>query len=174
MPRLTARERLLLSLFLGALFLLGNVILWSALLGRNARLQADLAAKRSAIQSMRALAAEAEKWSARDAWLNAVQPGLTNPEQAGVQLLDEIKAVARANEVLLEGPELGSVETEPARRSVFVQITAKSSWASLVKFLHAVQGPERFVVFETADFQVDPANASRMICRFKIAKWYAL
>lgn len=174
MNRITSRERFLICFLAGALFLLGNWILLGSFASRYARLQADLAAKRSEIKSMQALVTEAQEGAEREAWLNAAQPKLTNPEQAGVQLLDQIKEMARANEVLLENPELGSVETQAACRSVSVQLSAKGSWGNLVKFLHAVQTPEQFIVFESATLQVDPANAKQMACQLKIAKWYAL
>jgi hypothetical protein len=174
MNRLNSRERVLLCVLTGALFLLGNWMLFGSLAHRHARVRSDLAAKRSEIKSMQTLVAGAGEWAGRETWLNATQPKLTNPEQAGVQLLDQIKEIARANEVLLENPELGRVETQAASQVVSVQLSAKSSWGNLVKFLHAVQTPERFITFESATFQVDPSNAKRMACQFKIAKWYAL
>ncbi len=174
MNRLNSRERFLICILAGTLFLLGNWILFGSLANRHARLQADLAAKRSEIKSMQALVAGVGESAEREGWLSATQPKLTNPEQAGVQLLDQIKEVARANELLLESPELGSVEAQSAYRSVAVQISAKGSWGNLIKFLHAVQAPEHFIVFESATLQVDPSNAKRMACQLKIAKWYAL
>ncbi|MDD5350824.1 MAG: GspMb/PilO family protein [Chthoniobacteraceae bacterium] len=173
MNRLNTRERFLIYFLAGALFLLGNWAMLGSLVNRQARLKADLAAKRSEVHSLRSLVAGNAEALTRDAWLSGVQPKLTNPGQAGVQLLDQIKETARANEVLLENPELGSVETQPACRAVSVQLTAKTSWSSLVRFLHALQTPERFIVCESATLQVDPADAKRMTCRLKIAKWYA-
>jgi len=174
MNRLNSRERFLIYFLSGALFLLGNWMVFGSLARRNVGLQADLAAKRSEIKSMQALVTGAEEEARREAWLNATQPKLTNPEQAGVELLAQVKELARANEVLLESPELGRVETQPACRSVSVQLSAKGSWGNLVKFLHAVQTPESFIVFDSATLQVDPSNAKRMACQLKIAKWYAL
>jgi len=174
MTRLTPRERFLLTLVVGTLFVLGNLALLKSLTNRHAGLQADLLSKRTEVKSMQALLAESDKWTARNTWLNANQPKLTNPGQAGVQLLDQIKETARANDVLLESPELGGIELQGSCRSVSVQVATKSSWENLVKFLHAMQQPDRFIVFETASLQIDPGNASRMACRFKIAKWYAL
>ena len=174
MNRLTSRERLLICFLGGATFLFGNLLLFDALAQRHARLRADVAAKRAEIKSMQALTMEAEAWAGREEWLRLHQPKLTNPEQAGVQLLEETKEIARANEVLLESPELGGVEAQPFCRQVSVSFNAKCTWPNLVKFLHGLQTPERFVVLETATLQVDPSNASRMSCRFKIAKCYAL
>ena len=174
MNRLTSRERLLLCLFAGTLFLMGSLFLFGALARRHVRLRADLVATRAEIASMQSLVAEAGVWSARAAWLNATQPRESDPGQAGVQLLEKVKAIARAQDVLLENPELGSLEAQPFCQAVSVAFSTKCSWPSLVKFLHAVQAPGRFLVFETATLQADPGNAARMHCQFKIAQWYAL
>ncbi|MCX6968423.1 MAG: GspMb/PilO family protein [Verrucomicrobia bacterium] len=173
MNRLTSRERALIFLVAAVLFAVGNWALLTSLKNRHARLKADLVQKQAEIQSMKLLLAESEQSASRQAWLSAKQPRLTNPEQTRVQLLEQIKEAARANDVLLESPELGDLEVQGAYRSVSVQVATKSSWASLVKFLHAMQQPDRFIVFETATVQIDPGNASRMSCKFKIAKWYA-
>lgn len=173
MNRLTSRERLLVVLFGGTLFVLGNLMLFSSMTKRHARLTGDLVAKRSEIQSLKRLLSGGESGVERDAWLTANQPKLTNPGQAGVQLLEQIKEAARANEVLLDNQELGSVETKPVGRTVSVQVGAKGSWTNTLKFMQALQQPDHFIVFENASLQVDPGNASRMACRFKISKWYA-
>lgn len=174
MNRLTSRERILLVLVLGVLFVLGNMSLFSWLSGKNAKIRTEFASKRSELKSMKVILEGGQLWAEREAWLNANQPKLTSPEQAGVQLLDQIKEVARANDVLLESPELGGLEVQSACRSVSVQVATKSTWPNLVKFLHSMQQPGRFIVFESANLQIDPSNATRMACRFKIAKWYAL
>ena len=174
MNRLTSRERHLFGLLAAVLILLANGALLTALARRHAHLRADLCAKRTEVQSLQTLLKQGPEWIAKAAWLDAHQPRLANPEQAAVQLLEQIKAAASAQEIRLEAPELGGVETRAACQSVSVQCTAKSSWPALVHFLHALQQPDRFLVFETASIQADPANAGRLSCRFKISKWYAL
>lgn len=174
MNRLNPRERFLICFLAAALFLIGNWALLGSLINRHMRLKTEVAAKQSEIRSLRNFVAGDADVVARDEWLQSVQPKLTNPEQAGVQLLEQIKEIARTNEVILENPELGSVETQTFCRSVSVQLTAKTPWANLVKFLHALQTPDRFLVVESATMQADPSDAKRMSCQFKIAKWYAL
>lgn len=173
MNRISPRERFLIGLLGGALFLLGNWALWGSVAGQYRRLKSDISVQQSDIRSMQKMIAEGAETAARDAWIHATQPKLTNPEQAGVQLLDQVKETARASEVLLEAPELGSVETQPLYRSVTVQVRVKSSWPNLIKLLHALQAPERFVALDSATLQVDPANPKQMTCQLKIAKWYA-
>jgi hypothetical protein len=174
MSRLTQRERYLLAGVALLLFVLGNAFLLSWMTARNAAIQSDLRAKRSQIESMKSILAESDRWAARAAWVDSHQPKLNHPDQAGVLLLNEVKEVARANDVLLESPELGGVEMQPGCRSVSVQVATKSSWPGLIKFMHALQQPDRFIVFESANLRIDPGNPARMACRFKIAKWYAL
>lgn len=173
MNRLTSRERFLLALFLGALFLVGNWMLLAGAFQRHARLRADLAAKRSELHSMEKLLSESGSWAEREAWMEAHLPKLENPEQGGVQLLDLVKTAARDHEVALESPELGGVESQSVCRSVSVQLAARCSWENLVRFLHAMQQPGRFIVFENVSLQADPANSGRVLCRFKISQWYA-
>jgi len=173
MNRINPRERFLICLLAGALFVLGNWALLDSFAKHYARNRADIAAKLSEIRSMQSLIAEAKDSASHDEWIESSQPKLGNSEQAGVQLLDQIKQIARANEVLLENPELGSVEQQPRCQAVSVQLTAKASWAGVVNFMHGLQSPDKFIVFDSATFQVDPSNAKQMSCRLKIAKWYA-
>ncbi|XHR27282.1 MAG: GspMb/PilO family protein [Chthoniobacteraceae bacterium] len=173
MSRLNSHERFLMGLLAGALFVLGNWTLFGSFASRLARLKADIATKHSEIRSMQSLVDEDKYSAARDGWLQASLPKMGNPEQAGVQLLDQIKEVAKGNEVLLENPELGSVDRQSQYQAVSVQLTAKASWAGMVKFMHALQSPGKFMVLNSVVLQVDPSNAKQMSCRFRIAKWYA-
>ena len=50
----------------------------------------------------------------------------------------------------------------------------KCSWSSLVGFLGEIQAPERFIVLESVNLKVDPADPTQMFGRLKIARWYAL
>jgi len=173
MNRLTSRERFLILLVAGTVFVLLNWMILGLLMQRHARLAADLATKRGALASMQnVLNGEREAATLRD-WIAANQPRLENPEQAGVALLEEIKAAAQAVELSLENPELGSLEERPSCQAISVQFVVKGSWAALVQFLHAMQAPERFIVIENAVLQADPADAKRMAAQLKIAKWYA-
>ena len=122
---------------------------------------------------MKDLLAGSASWAGRETWLARHLPPLENPGQAGVQLLEQLKASARSCHVTLENPELGGVEAGSVFQSASVNVAARSSWEDLIRFLHTVQQPGRFIVFDEANFQVDPSNPGRMLCRFKIAQWYA-
>lgn len=40
-------------------------------------------------------------------------------------------------------------------------------------FLYEMQAPERFIVFESANLQIDQDDKTQIRGKFRIAKWYA-
>ncbi|MEI6351618.1 MAG: GspMb/PilO family protein [Verrucomicrobiota bacterium] len=174
MKRLSARERIMVAVVAAILFVLGNMALLSSLAERHRQLSSDLATKNTELAALKTILSDREQGAKRDAWLTATQPKLTNQSQAGVVLLDQVRQVAKASDVLLENPEIGSMDSsQPTRQSVTVMIQTKSSWAALVKFLNGLQQPDQFIVFESANFQSDSTDPAQMRGRLRIAKWYA-
>ena len=173
MNRLSKRERIMLAIIVGIVFVLGNMVIVSTLWKRGRQINADLARKKMELKSLKQMFAERDLWAKREQWLLAKQPKLTNRDQARVLLLEEVKTAAKARNVVLENPALGSIESQPAYQSVSVTVETKSSWADLIGFLASVQVPEKFIVFEAANLQIDSTDATKMRGRFRIAKWYA-
>lgn len=173
MNRLSPREKLLACVVLGVVFVLINLAAFSSIVKRHAELRADLASKQVELKSLKLMLSQVDSSTAHEAWLKQKQPKLTNREQARVALLDEVKAVAKSNDVMLENPAFGSIDSQPDYQSVTVQVETKSSLASLVGFLNGLQQPEHFIVCESANLQVDTGDATKMRGHFKIAKWYA-
>ena len=169
--RMTPRERFLSTAVATVVFVLLNIVVAGGLLKKQARLRAELAQKTSDLRLMQTLFEERELWSKRDAWLQEKQPKLTNEGSAGVDLLDEIKAVAKANDLPpLENPQIGALTKTPLYHSVAVTCEAKCPWPALIAFLTAMQQPERFLVFESANIQIDPGDPSLIRGRFRIAR----
>ena len=171
--RISPRERILLAVVGSVIFVLVNMALLSSFMQRNAALKADIGSKTAQLESLKAMVKDRDQWTARDSWLKQKQPKLTNIDQAGVTLLEQVKQVAKTNDVLLESPEIGTVEKQPAGQAIFVSVQTKSSWDSLVKFLQAIQGPDQFIVFDSANLQIDNTDPTQMRGKFRIAKWYA-
>jgi Tfp pilus assembly protein PilO len=173
MTRLTHRERLLAIVVGIVLFLLANVVVLRLVIQAHTRLRADIAAKKRELQTLDTLVAERDRWEQRTEWLAATQPVLENADEAGVKLLDSVKAEATKQGVLLENPALGASTKTTNYFSVPVSVETKSSWSSLIAFLYGMQGPDRFIVFENANLQVDPSDQTQLRGRFRIARWYA-
>ena len=170
--RLNPRERVLILLVGGTLFLLVNWFIWSWLMGTLEQTRTDLAAKKSARAQQSVFLKERSMWEKREAWLKKNQPQLKGPGEAST-LLNQVKEIAGKHNVLIENPALGGVESTPTHQSTSVSIETKSPWQPLVRFLHDVQQPEGFVVFESVNLAIDPADPTMMRGKFKIARWFA-
>lgn len=170
--RMSRRERVLAMLVGGAVFLLANWLVWDWLSGAAAQASADLRTRKSARQQQSVLLKERNMWEKREAWLKKSQPTLKGPAETST-LLDQVKEVAGKHNVLIENPNLGGVESTPTHQSTSVTIETKSPWQPLVRFLHDVQQPESFVVFENVNLQIDSSDPTMMRGKFKIARWFA-
>ncbi len=170
--RMTRRERVLAMLVGGTVFLLLNYLVWGWLTGTLAQARAELASRKSARQQQSVLLKERTMWEKREAWLKKQQPVLKGPGEAST-LLEQVKGVASKHNVLIENPSLGGVDATPNHQATSVSIETKSPWQPLVRFLHEVQQPESFVVFENVNVQIDSADPTMMRGKFKIARWFA-
>jgi len=172
MKQLTRSEKNL-ALVVGAVaFVLLNTLLVSNFVKQQAQFRADLSGKTGQLKALQMLFVDRDRWIRRDDWLRQKQPKLANESGAGVQLLDQIKQIAKSNEVLIENPGWGASEKLQFYRTVPVSIETKSSWPALIAFLRTVQQPDQFLVFENANVQIDPGDPAMMRGKFKVARWY--
>jgi hypothetical protein len=171
--KLTARERTLAIATGATVFLLLNLLLLTAFARRNDALKGDLAQQRLEWDGMQELLTEQDFWAARDAAITAKQPGLTDENAAGVDLLNSIRDLAKSHSVSIENATFPGAAKSQWYRSVPVALDTHSSWPDLVGFLYALQKPDQFIVCEGANIQVDPSDQTKMIGHFKIARWYS-
>jgi hypothetical protein len=170
--RMTARERRLVQLVAGALFLLINLVVWSKLFDVLANARTEVALRKNTREEQRALIKDKDLWARRDQWLKQHQPTLKSAVEAST-LLDQVKEIAGKHNVLIENPAIGSGDSTPDHQSVFASFDTKSPWPPLVRFLYDVQQPESFVVFESVQLHIDNADPTMMRGKFKIARWFA-
>lgn len=170
--RMNPRERKLVLMVAGALFLLFNLVVWSKLFDVLANARAEVALRKETREEQRSLIKEKDLWAGRDQWLKQHQPSLKSAVEAST-LLDQVKEIAGKHNVLIENPAIGSGDSTPDHQSVFASFDTKSPWPPLVRFLYDVQQPESFVVFESVQLHIDNADPTMMRGKFKIARWFA-
>ena len=173
LEKMSRRERILAAIVAGAFALIIFIVVIKFVIEKQALLRSQLVSKRTELASLEALAAERDTWAARNEWIDATQPKLKNRSGAGVQLLEEVKGVARENDIVLENPAIGLPENRDAYDSMPVTVETVSSWKALIKFLHALQAPDRFLAIENVELKVDGTDDSKMRGSFRIARWYA-
>src|SRR4030095_9664852 len=150
-----------------------NVVVIKFFVTNQRRLREEFATKTLQLEVMRTRYENKDKWAALDAWLKEKQPVLVNEGRAGGELLDEVREVAKKTNVQDLEPQILNPERRPLYVSVPITIEAKASPKALCDFLYEMQGPERFLVFESAKLQIDKEDKALMHCTFRVAKWYA-
>jgi len=170
--RMNQRERVLSWIIAGTMFVLLNLLILSWIFGALGRARAELAARKTALAEQALYIKERDLWTKRDEWIRQRQTILKNPAEASA-LLDQLKQVAGKHNVLIENPAIGSGETTPYHQTVFASIETKSPWPPLVHFLHDVQQPDAFVVFESVNLALDGSDPTMMRGKFKVARWFA-
>jgi hypothetical protein len=170
--RMNPRERRLVLIVAGALFLLLNLLIWSKLFGILGNARAELALRKATRDEQSLYIKERVLWARRDQWLKQHQPILKSAVEAST-LLDQVKEIAGKHNVLIEKPAIGAGDSTSDHQSVFASFETKSPWPPLVHFLFDVQQPESFVVFESVQLQIDSTDPTMMRGKFKIARWFA-
>jgi hypothetical protein len=171
--QLSKREKMLATVVSTVVLLLLNVIVIKFFVTNQRRLSDEFKTKTGQLKVMRTRFENKEKWAALDAWLKEKQPALVNENRAGSELLDEVREIAKKTDVQPLEPQILNPERRPLYISVPIAIEAKASPKALRNFLWEMQSPERFIVFESAKFQIDKDDKALMHCTFRIAKWFA-
>ncbi len=172
LQRLNRRERILLLLVGGTVFLLVNLMVWSSLLGNLSRTRSELKERKATRAQQNLLLKERSMWAQRDEWLKKNQPLLKNPAEASA-LLTQVKDFASKQSIVIENPVIGTSDTTPNYQAVFASVEMKTGWEPLVHFLYELQQPESFIVFESVNLAIDTTVPSLMRGKFKIARWFA-
>lgn len=170
--RMNQRERTLLLIVAGAVFVLFNILIWNWLFGALGRARSELAERKSSRAQQAVYMKERDLWVKRDQWIQRNEPTLTGPGEAS-KLLEQIKPIAAKYNILIENPQIGSGETTPNHQTVYNSLETKSPWPALVHFLYDVQQPEKFIVFENVMISIDNADPTMMRGKFKITRWFA-
>lgn len=170
--QLSQREKVLSAIVGGAVLIFLNLFLINYFLKNNNSLRASLANKQAQLSALQTVLRDAPMWQQRSDWLKANQPRLDNAESASVQLIEQITATARKHTILLDSPQPTQAVHNPDYTSVPVKIGAKGAWENMVDFLYELQGPEKFIVLESATLTKDPQDQTQMQASLSIAKWY--
>jgi hypothetical protein len=173
MNRLSQREKVLSFLVGGAVLLLVNLFVLQYFFNTQAQFRRDAVKKQAQLKMMTGLMRDQALWQQRDNELRSRQPRVENENRAGTDLLLHVQDVAKKHTVLVEQPVIGNPTRNPEYTAVNVNIETKSTWKSLVEFLHALQGPDEFIVLESANLRIDTQDQTQMRGRFKISKWFA-
>jgi hypothetical protein len=172
--QVSSRERLLLVVFGGIAFVLGNFWLAQKFLYQRSLVLSQMEASRGSLELSREQALGLEEWQEKVAWLRTQQRKLENPDQASQQLYERITEAAKKRNVLpTQPPTPKPLATTDQCQFVSFDLETNSSWPDLVHFLYDLQDPKDAVVYEKVELTTDPADKTKVRGKFTIAQYYA-
>jgi Tfp pilus assembly protein PilO len=169
---LTKSERRL-SVVLGlAVFVMLNFYGLSYLLDEHAGLAQKIAELQGQQRSDELWLRERALWLARKEWLDSRQPHVPTGSAAQSELLEALTKAAKDHTLTIEEQSFGETKNTGDYRSVAVKLKLSGRLEDVVKWLVAVQQPERFqavtnLVLKSTD---TPPNVN---LELEVARWYA-
>ena len=171
MRALTAKERKLLYLLLGAIFVLLNVVGLRAFLNRQQALEANIAQLSTQLAEHRGILADRAYWEERRVWLEANQPsddvGTVEDDTKFTQFI-ETSAKNSGLEYTRRGggplPPRGSIA------EVYDASTVKGPMEAVVKWLSELQNPKDFRVIK--QLRIKSGEPPQIACDVEVARWY--
>lgn len=172
MRPLTPKEKVLLTLFLALLFIVGNFIGLPALSRQQKKLQNQLVSLRGERETAEVWLKEKALWTERKAWLDANQPKLTSVGDASSSFLEMLQQSAKQNKIKIVEQKLLEPEKHPGYQAVAVRMTVNGNLESIVKWLSAIQQPQNFQAVLKFNLKME-GEAPNMRCDLDLARWYA-
>ncbi|MEM8955855.1 MAG: hypothetical protein AAGD22_16995 [Verrucomicrobiota bacterium] len=164
MAQLKRSERILLTVFGVALFLVVNFFLYLKASSFLESAQGEYDAVELLKLESDSLMAEKSLWDERAAWLNQNQPYFENGNVAETALLGALNQLAAENSLTVDDQDIGDRNVTPHYEQVEVVFNLTGSLENILRWLHAVQQPGRFRAVTFCELKPEKSDASIVKC----------
>ena len=174
MRALTKREQGLLTLCLGALFLMGNLIGLQVVIRGLAKSQARL-------QSLTAERQEQDSWLAEpdpalmERWLDEHMPVLESAGKSQGELLQAVQDAAFERKLTIEKQNLSETVQSAYFQEVSVNVIVRGELNQIRDWLIGLQSPEKFLVVKGIEIALDTKAKEKepqARCNLTLARWF--
>lgn len=177
MRALTVREKWLLGLCLGVIFVVGNAFAARSVLKVLRGSDAKIATLRSTLADHEMWVEETPKAAARETWLAETMPPLGGASMGKLQgdLIQSLQDDLFERKLRIERQSLQDIVNSAFYTEVSVRLEVKGAESAVLEWLTTLQGPEKFQVIKSLELELD--NRSKEIepqaeCEITIARWY--
>lgn len=171
MRALTAKEKHLLMVLLGALFVLVNVIGLNTYLARLQGLRSAIVKLQGEAVENRATLEEGGVWLERAAWLDANQPAddvATTDDDA--RFYEFVETSAKNAGLSYQRRDAGTVPHSDVLAEVFDSSQVKGTMEALVKWLVQLQDPAAFRAIK--QISIRSGEPPQVLAEVTVARWY--
>lgn len=179
MRPLTAREKWLLGLCFGVIFLVVNAFAARSVLKVLRGSDSTLATLKNEIADQGMWVEEMPKAEARENWLMENMPQLESASMLGKvhgELLQSLQDDLFDRKLKIEKQSMQDIETESFYTEVAVRLTVRGEEKVIFEWLTTLQSPEKFQVIKAMELEHDTNSKEaepQAICQITIARWYA-
>jgi hypothetical protein len=171
MRALTAKEKRLLLVLLGAIFVLINVIGLNTYLARLHSLKSSLLKLQGQLVENRAILEVGGEWLERAAWLDANQPTddvATTDDDA--KFYEFVETSAKNFGLSYQRREAGAVPQDGLLAEVFDSSQVKGTMEALIKWLVQLQDPSAFRAIK--QLSIRSGEPPQVIAEVTVSRWY--
>ena len=179
MRSLTSREKLLLTLCLLTLFVMGNLIGLQRVTGGLRKSGAALAnLKTEEIEQRSWLAERTGQWDdpvERGRWIDANMPVMKSAGKDQGQLLEKLQTEAFDRKLRLERQNLLEPQSTQFYQEVSVNVIVRGDLAKINEWLTTLQSPETFYVVKNLELALDTNSKEKepqARCNLTVARWF--
>lgn len=169
---LTSSEKVLLALCLGLLMVVGLFYAVRDFRSRKEAAEERITALEPQLMAAEAAAADAPFWEARQGWLEATLPSLTDAGQAHSQFLEELQDSARSRGLSLAAPVLLKPESGKHAQDFSVTLEVTGPDSAVFRWLAELQSPEKLRVIKYLLLAPQSSQPPRMSGTVTIAKLF--
>lgn len=172
---LNKREKRLLALCIGAIFLVGNILLFREFNIRRKAMVSSLEdmEQRAAINN--GLISDRPFWEKRLAWLDTHMPYTDSAGRSQGQLLEDLQNASLDNELKIISQTLLEPLALDHCNEVAVSLRIRGDQDKMMRLLLMLQSPEQFTAIKAFDLQLDTRareKTPQAECNLTVARWF--
>ena len=177
MRALTVREKWLLGLCFGVIFIVGNAFAARSVLkilrGSNSKIET----LKSTLADHEMWVEEAPKTEAREKWLAGSMPVVGEVSLGKLQgdLIQSLQDDLFERKLKIEQQSLQDIVNDTFYTEVAVRLKVRGEEAVVLEWLTTLQGPEKFQIIKSLELELDSKSKEiepQAECEITIARWY--
>ncbi|MEM9281002.1 MAG: hypothetical protein AAGA96_04185 [Verrucomicrobiota bacterium] len=175
---MTSREKLLLGLCVGVIFLVVNGFVARSIIGRLSGSDQKINVLENELADYELWLEDAPKAEAREKWLLEKMPRLEGSSLGKAQgdLLQSLQDALFERKLRIEQQSLQDIVYANFYTEVAVRLTVRGDEKVVTEWLTTLQSPEKFQVIKSLELELDTRSREpepQAICQITIARWFS-
>tara|TARA_R110002096_G_scaffold196404_9_gene379275 strand:- start:1420 stop:2016 length:597 start_codon:yes stop_codon:yes gene_type:complete len=175
MQALKTREKILLGICVGTIFLIANGFVARSIVSKLGGGSGKIRVLENELADYEMWLDDAPKAESREKWMQGVMPRLSSTlgKEQG-DLLQELQDELLDRKLKIEQQSLQDIVYENFYTEVAVRLTIRGEEAVVTEWLTTLQSPEKFQVIKSLELKIDLKSKEpepQAICQITIARW---